>query len=146
MTQVQRLDIHHGADLPAAWGLPRLAQRQSTIAIREPLGEESFDLPWGRLTAVPGVDVVAVQDSGECYPIKKDIFPLTYTEVSPGRYRKSALSRLVAVPPGCVAVLHTLEGVVEVAHPDFVAIGPKDEVYANARAWVDANLVFVTSP
>jgi len=42
-----------------------------------------------------------------------------------------------------VAVLATREGEIEVRHPDYVAIGAENEVYANAAQWVSENLTFV---
>jgi len=87
---------------------------------------------------------VVTEESGNEYPIKQDIFARTYEAAGPGRYRKAARSRLVQVPEGWVAVLATLEGVIEVAHPDFVAIGADNEVYANSQAWVQANLEFLS--
>lgn len=139
----RRVAIANVADVPAAWGAPRLAVRKTTVARREPEAVETFALPWGTLTAKPGEDWVLVQDSGEAYPIKKAIFDATYEEVAAGSYRKTARSRLVQVPEGVVAVLATKEGTLEVRHPDYVAIGPEGEVYANAADWVAANLEFV---
>lgn len=136
------ITLRTAADLPQSWGTPRPAVRKSTVAIREPDGVESFVLPWGTLTAQPGVDWVVVQDNGEAYPIKREVFAQTYEEVSPGRYRKAARSHLVRVPPGVVAVLASPEGELTVRHPDYVAIGAQGEVYANAADWVAVNLEF----
>ena len=41
-----------------------------------------------------------------------------------------------------VALLATLEGPLEVRHPDYVAIGSQGEVYANAADWVREHLTF----
>ena len=138
-----RLPIAKGDQIPADWGTPREAVRTTTVTIREPRGTESFVTSWGILTAVPGEDLVIIQDSGEAYPIKRAILAATYEEVAPGRYRKKARSRLVQVPEGVVAVLATREGEIEVRHPDYVAIGAEGEVYANAAQWVAENLKFV---
>lgn len=138
-----RIPIDSGDRIPPEWGAPRLARRKTTVAIRAPDGVETFDKPWGRLTARPEEDWVVVEASGDAYPIKKAIFGATYEAVAPGQYRKAATSRLIQVPEGHVAVLATLEGEIEVSHPDYVAIGARGEVYANARAWVEANLEFV---
>jgi len=142
-TSNNRIPITHGSQIPCDWGMPREAVRTTTVTIREPRGTESFVTSWGTLTALPGEDLVIVQDSGEAYPIKKSIFAATYEEVAPGRYRKKARSRLVQVPKGVVAVLATREGEIEVRHPDYVAIGAENEVYANAAQWVSENLTFV---
>lgn len=108
--------------------------------MREPRGGETFANAWGVLTAEPGTDLIVVQDSGEAYPVKKDVFAGSYEAVDNGRYRKTSLSRLVQVPAGAVAVLATREGREEVRHPDYIAIGDQGEVYANSAAWVAANL------
>lgn len=143
-TAVVRIEC--GKDIPASFGRPRKAVRRSCVSIREPKSVETFELSWGSLTATPGVDLVVVQDSGEEYPIKIDVFEATYQQVAPGRFRKSAVSRLVQVPPGVLAVLVTREGELKVAHPDYVVIGADDEVYANDPEWVAANLEFIDEP
>ncbi len=138
----ERTHLESGDQIPSAWGEPREAVRKTTVSVREPHGIETFAKHWGKLTAVPGVDLI-VQDEGEEYPIKKTIFAATYQEVTKKRYRKTARSRLIQVPPGVVAVLATKEGEIEVYHPDYIAIGKENEVYANSAAWVAANLEFV---
>lgn len=141
-TAHDRIPIAHGSQIPGDWGTPCEAIRTTTVTVREPAGMESFVTSWGTLTATPGEDLVIIQDSGEAYPIKKSIFAATYEEAAPGRYRKKARSRLVQVPEGVVAVLATREGEIEVRHPDYVAIGAENEVYANSAQWVAENLVF----
>jgi hypothetical protein len=138
-----RIFIKNGDHIPKHWATPRTAVRKTTITIREPRGSETFVTSWGTLTATPGLDWVIVQESGEEYPIKKEIFAATYEEVEPGHYRKQARSRLVQVPERVIAVLATKEGLIEVRHPDYVVIGAENEVYANAEAWVRANLEFL---
>ena len=137
-----RVSIGHANEIPPAWGAPRTASRRFTVAIREPRGTETFSVAWGELTAEPGVDWVVVQDDGAAWPIKKDLFARTYEAAEPGRYRKVERSRLVQVPPDTVALLATLEGPLQVRHPDYVAIGSQGEVYANAADWVSEHLVF----
>ena len=138
----QRVAIAHARDIPPAWGAPRTASRRFTVAIRAPRGLESFSLAWGELKADPRVDWVVVQDDGAAWPIKKDLFARTYEAAGHGRFRKVERSRLVQVPPDTVALLATLEGPLEVRHPDYVAVGAKGEVYANAADWVREHLVF----
>jgi hypothetical protein len=135
--------IASAADVPATWGAPRAALRKSTVARRAPVGVETFTLDWGTLTAQPDEDWIVIQETGEEYPVKRDIFARTYEEVAPGRFRKKARSRLVQVPAGVTAILATREGELAVRHPDYVAIGAEGEVYANAAEWVAANLEFV---
>ena len=139
----ERIRIQNGTEIPATFGQPHDAVRRTTVAIREPNGVETFVKSWGALTAIPGADLVIVQDSGDEYPIKKDIFAETYEEVSPGRYRKTAKTHLVQVPRGAMAVLASLEGDIEVSYPDYVVVGAKNEVYANNPDWVRENLEFV---
>ncbi len=122
------IPILNGDQVPCDWGEQRKARRKTIVSIREPNGIETFVKSWGTLTATPCVDWIIVQDDGEEYPIKKDIFATTYEEATPGRYRKTAHSRLVQVPKGIVAVLVTSEGELEVHHPDYVVIGAENEV------------------
>jgi hypothetical protein len=140
----QRVSIAHAGDIPPAWGALRTAARRFTVAIRKPRGNETFDLAWGELTADPDLDWVVVPDHGAAWPIKKALFERTYEAAGPGRYRKLERSRLVQVPPGTVALLATLEGPLEVRHPDHVAVGSAGEVYANAHDWVREHLSFDT--
>lgn len=139
----QQVAIDCGARIPPGWGKARRARRKTTVTIREPVGSESFSTAWGILSAEPGLDWVVVQQDGAAYPIKKTIFASTYEEAQPGRYRKKAISQLVQVPPGVVAVLTTREGDLEVRHPDYVVIGEEGEVYANGAQWVADNLQFL---
>ncbi|QHE75188.1 hypothetical protein [Hydrogenophaga sp. PBL-H3] len=138
----QRIAIGHASEIPPAWGAPRTASRRFTVAIREPRGTETFSVAWGELTADPGRDWVVMLDDGTAYPIKKDLFARTYEAAGPGRHRKVERSRLVQVPPDTVALLATLEGPLEVRHPDYVAVGAQGEVYANAATWVREHLTF----
>ncbi|MDZ4103036.1 MAG: hypothetical protein U1E12_15315 [Hydrogenophaga sp.] len=138
----QSVSIGHASEIPPDWGAPRTASRRFTVAIRKPRDRETFALAWGELTADPRVDWVVVPDEGTAWPIKKDLFARTYEAAGPGRYRKVERSRLVQVPPGTVALLATLEGPLEVRHPDYVAVGARGEVYANAADWVREHLTF----
>jgi hypothetical protein len=138
----QHIAIGHASEIPSTWGAPRTASRRFTVAMREPQGQETFQVAWGELTAEPGVDYVVMLDDGTAYPIKKDLFKRTYEAAGPGRYRKVDRSRLVQVPPDTVALLSTLEGPLEVRHPDYVAVGAQGEVYANAADWVREHLTF----
>lgn len=140
----QRIAIGHAHEIPPAWGALRTASRRFTVAIREPRGSETFSVAWGELTADPRVDWVVMLDDGTAYPIKKDLFARTYEAAGPERYRKVERSRLVQVPPDTVALLATLEGPLEVRHPDYVAVGLSGEVYANAADWVREHLAFDT--
>jgi len=138
----QHIAIGHASEIPSTWGAPRAASRRFSVAMREPGGQETFQVAWGVLTAEPGVDYVVMLDDGTAYPIKKDLFQRTYEAAGPGRYRKVERSRLVQVPPDTVALLATLEGPLEVRHPDYVAVGSQGEVYANSADWVREHLTF----
>lgn len=138
-----RIHINNGNQIPADWGTPRVARRKTSVTVREPAESEIFEKSWGALTATPGSDLIIVEDSGEEYPIKKEIFEKTYIAVDHGRFRKKAVSRLIQVPEGVVALLATLEGDIEARHPDWVVIGSNGEVYANNADWVEANLDFI---
>jgi len=140
---MDRVLVTHQADIPPEFGPLRSAVRKTTIGIREALEGETFILPWGTLVAQPQTDVIAVQESGEEYPIKIDIFRDTYDEVAPGRFRKKAVTKLVQVPPGVLVKVETLEGNLEVVHPDYLVVGVKGEVYANNLEWVLQNLEFI---
>jgi hypothetical protein len=135
--------IENGNQIPPDWGTPQEAKRKTTVTIREPEGQETFEVAGGILTARPGLDWIIIQPSGEEYPIKKEIFTATYEEVTAGHYRKTARSRLVQVPEEVIAVLVTKEGRIEVQHPDYVAIGKENEVYGNSAQWVKENLLLL---
>jgi hypothetical protein len=135
--------IASAKDIPPAFGGLRLARKKSLVRMREPEGAETFTTPWGVLTARPGEDVVVIDASGSEAPVKKQIFERTYDEASHGEFRKHAISRLVQVPPGQTVVLATLEGDLEVRHPDYVVVGAEGEVYSNGADWVAQNLEFL---
>ena len=138
-----RVRISSGRDIPRSFGGIRLARKKSLVRIREPKHDEKFQTPWGVLVAQPGEDVVVIDNSGTEAPVKKQIFERTYGQTSHGEFRKHAISRLVQVPVGVTAVLATLEGELEVTHPDYVVIGNEDEVYSNGAEWVLQNLEFL---
>lgn len=138
----QRIAIGHVSEIPSAWGALRTASRRFSVTLREPRGPEVFSVAWGELTADPLLDWVVMPDDGAAWPIKKEVFERTYEAAGPGRFRKRERSRLVQVPPDTVALLHTLEGPLEVRHPDYVAVGTQGEVYANAAGWVHDHLTF----
>ena len=138
------IKITSGSDVPAAWGVRRQAMKKTLVSIREPNGpSERFSLSWGELEAIPGVDIV-IMAGGEEYPCKVDIFKETYQEKEPGKFQKTALSEVVQVPQGITARVETKEGPIEVAYPDYIVIGVKNEAYANAEQWVKENLEFVS--
>lgn len=141
--KIAHVVIENGDQIPPDWGTPQEMKRKTTVTIREPESQETFEVAGGALTATPGLDWIIIQPSGEEYPIKKEIFAATYEETAAGHYRKTARSRLVQVPKGVVAVLVTKEGRLEVQHPDYVVIGRENEVYANSATWVSENLILL---
>jgi hypothetical protein len=61
-----------------------------------------------------------------------------------GDWNKRATTTLVEIPEGTTVEIETLEGVLPaVSYPDFIAIGPKGELYANTREFFDKNLEVV---
>jgi len=144
---MRRIIIENGSQIPHKFGPLRAARKKSLVQIREPSApSEHFKKSWGDLTAIPGQDYVLFSSRDhDGYPCKIDIFRETYEETEPGSgfYQKTERSRLVQVPPGVVAVLKTKEGDLEVEYPDYIVVGPRDEVYANRPTWVEENLEFV---
>jgi hypothetical protein len=129
----------------AVYGEPRIAQRHTTVGIRQPNGTETFKHKNGDLTAVPEIDYVVVPTDGSLeYPCKIDLFHKAWVETEPGSsvyHRKP--SRVIQVPEGDLAIINSREGESRVAYPDFIALGLDDEVYCHSKEWVDKNLNFV---
>lgn len=142
-----RIIIENGDQIPESFGVLRSARKKVPVRIREPEApSERFKKSWGELIAVPGEDYVLYNyNDPQGYPCKRDIFEKTYEETEPGSglYRKIVKSRLVQVPVGVVAVLKTIEGELEVQHPDYIVVGAKNEIYTNRPDWVERNLEFV---
>lgn len=136
-----------GDQVVAVFGPPRLARRRSLVRIRPIAGErETFRTRSGELVGNHERDLVVLPcDGSDPYPCKTAIFAESWTETEAGSglYRRSALARVVPVPEGQEVVLRSLEGELRVRHPDYIAIGIADEVYANSAAWVAANLEFL---
>lgn len=139
----KKIIIENGKQIPPEWGDPHPAIRKSTVTTRNPIGQEVFSVFGGTLSASPETDIIIVQESGEEYPINKNIFATTYSRAGENRYRKIAKTHLIQVPIGITAVLKTKEGTLEIQHPDYVVIGIENEVYSNSSDWVRDNLEFV---
>lgn len=139
--------IANATEIPASFGSFLLVQKKTTVRIREPQSpSEQFKLSWGDLTALPGVDVVLYTEKDpKGYPCKVDIFKATYAETAPGsgEYKKTETTRIIKVPADTECVVKTLEGEIVVPAGHYLAIGKKDEVYANKPEWVEANLDIV---
>lgn len=136
-----------GSQVIEAFGQPLTARRRSLVTTRPIQGErETFLTRTGALEGVKDLDLVVVPcDGSPPYPCKISIFHDSWRETSPGsgRYQRQALARVVPIPKGDQVVLHSLEGEIRVSHPDFIAIGVEDEVYANSAGWVADNLEFL---
>jgi hypothetical protein len=136
--------IASAKDIPPSFGGVRFARKKSLVRIREPKPSETFETAWGVLTATPGEDVIVIDPSGSEAPVKRRIFERTYGEASHGEFRRHAISQLVQVPAGETVTVVTLEGELQVSHPDYIVIGAEGEVYSNGAQWVEQNLEFLT--
>lgn len=146
------MKIRNESDIPAGWPVLRV-KKTALVRVRACNGVEQFSTPWGELTSDPSKDVIIIQGNGKEYPIKKDIFaetyeavPLIHTEsvIAGYGFRKKSISKVVPVPEGIEVELVTLEGTLtSVKFPDYIAIGPVGEVYANTKEFFDQNLTVV---
>jgi len=137
---MSKLRIASGSEIPSAFG-PRLRARKKTlVSIRRPAERGVIEGPRGRLQVDPESDYILEHGPGDHAAIKRSIFESTYEAVGGGLYRKKTIVELVQVPRGIEVTLATLEGDVEVVHPDYIAIGVRDEVYPNRATWVERNL------
>lgn len=142
------------ADIPFQWERKK-AQKNTAVTIRASRGVEEFNVSWqdAVLTSDPEVDLIVCSPDGKEYPCKKNIFFNTYEPVpavtaedyiAGYKFIKSALTTLVVIPENVEVEIHTLEGVLpKVEFPDYIAIGPKNELYANTKEFVEKNLTFI---
>ena len=149
------MKLQKPSDIPETWN--RLTVRKKTpVRIRDSKGVETFKVSWqdAELTSDPELDLIIIQENGSEYPCKKDIFYQTYVakdldlSMAVGMridtWVKNATTTLVEIPEGTTVEIETLEGVLpDVSYPDFIAIGPKDELYANSREFFNKNLEVV---
>ena len=141
-------------DIPKEWSVIS-ARKNTTVKIRPSLEVEKFKVSWqdAELTSDPEVDLIVIQPNGKEYPCKKDIFWETYDSLrdSDGSitgdglsYVKKALCTLVVIPEGVEVEIETLEGTLpKVTFPDYIAIGPKGELYANTKEFVEQNMTLI---
>lgn len=139
-------------DIPQDW--KRLTVRKKTTVNIRPCEEvEEFKVAWSDkpLISNPEEDLIIIQPNGKEYPIKKDIFFIVYQPVPLGveglgwydyEYIKRGTNTIVEIPEDVEAFeIDTLEGTINnVAYPDYVAIGPKGELYTNTKEFVEENL------
>lgn len=139
------MNLTRPSDIPVNWPI-LLARKKTKVRIRPSDGIETFKVAWqdSELTSDPVQDLIIIQSDGKEYPCKKSIFAETYEDDLNGYWTKKELSKLVQVPEGESVQIKTLEGTLNaVQYPDYIAIGKRDELYANSKSWVDENLTFL---
>lgn len=146
-------------DIPSNWKVIKV-RKKTTVRIRPSNGIERFKVSWSEseLISDPDKDFIVISSEGSEYPCKQDIFWDTYEEVKSNSIGRGAVSRdiwdyeyikkyvyqLVEIPEGVELSVVTLEGQVDhVKHPDFVAIGPRGELYVNTKKTFDEHLEVV---
>jgi hypothetical protein len=136
--------IENAKDAIEFFGEPVVARRKTKVRIRETNGVETFVSKYGQgtLTAKQGIDYVVIPvDGSDPYPCKIDIFHNTWEEIDgTGTYRKTGLCRFIPIPEGTTVELKTLEGPVEVSHPNYIALGAEGEVYSYSKEFIEKNL------
>lgn len=144
-------------DIPSDWKVINV-RKKTTVKIRPCNGIERFKVSWSDsdLVSNPETDLIVISSDGREYPCKEDIFFETYVHVEkpPGgakswdiwdySYIKKYVYQLVEIPEGVELSVLTLEGQVDnVKYPDFVAIGPRNELYVNTRETFEKHLEVV---
>ncbi len=143
------------SDIPSEWNVLTV-RKKTTVTIRPAFEVEKFKVSWqdAELVSDPEFDLIITQPNGSEYPCKKDIFWETYERVNVlidfdsdpqlQPYIKKATTTLVEIPEGISVEIETLEGILPVVtFPDFIAIGPRGELYANTREFFNNNLEIV---
>lgn len=150
------MKVKNVSDIPTEWKVLTV-RKKTTVKIRESEVVESFKVSWqdAELVSDPEVDLIVIQPNGSEYPCKADIFWETYAvyedptpvaddEPYPVSYIKKATTTLVEIPKGVDVEIETLEGILPVVtFPDFIAIGPRGELYANTLEFFENNLEIV---
>jgi hypothetical protein len=151
--EILPMKLKEEKDIPRYW--KRLTVRKKTpVRIRSCNGVEEFKVAWSDkpLISDPTVDLIIIQPNGSEYPIKTDIFNETYVpkdldlsmavDMKVDTWVKKATTTIVEIPEGVTPFeIETLEGTINnVSYPDYVAIGPKGELYTNTKQFVDDNL------
>lgn len=141
-------------DIPSDWKVINV-RKKTTVRIRPSNGVERFKVSWSEseLISDPDKDFIVTSSEGSEYPCKKDIFMETYETVQQYGtlwtdfeydWIKKYVYQLVEIPEGVELSVVTLEGQVDhVKHPDFVAIGPRGELYVNTKKTFDEHLEVV---
>jgi hypothetical protein len=147
--------VKNREDIPSDWEVLKV-RKKTPVRIRAAIVPEEFKVSWEKsvLTSDPAVDLIVIQPNGKEYPCKEKLFFETYqahtldTSMAVGMrvdtWIKKATTEIVRVPEGFDVAVITLEGEVKpVNYPDFIAIGSSGELYANSKAFVEENLLFV---
>lgn len=144
------MKVKEVSDIPKEW--KTISARKNTIVkVRDCKGVEKFKVSWqdAELTSDPEQDLIVIQPNGKEYPCKRDIFFETYTPIKlvmigSNEYVKKALRNLVVIPEGVEVEIETLEGTLpKVTYPDYISIGPKGELYANTKEFVEQNMTLI---
>lgn len=138
-------------DIPSDWKVINV-RKKTTVRIRPCNGIERFKVSWSEseLISDPDKDLIVISSGSSEYPCKRDIFFETYEPIEPigtgwdCDWIKKYVYQLVEIPEGVELSVVTLEGQVDhVKHPDFVAIGPRGELYVNTKKTFDEHLEVV---
>lgn len=137
------LNLANPKDIPTEWNRNKYKSKV-VVRIRTCKKVETFHTKYGILTSDPNTDLI-ISSSDKEYPCKRDIFDKTYENI-PGTftYRKSYIATLVQVPQDANVNIISLEGKLSsVVYPDYIVIGPNDELYSNSLEFVLNNLELV---
>ena len=129
-------------DIPSDWEVFNV-RKKTPVSIRQCNGVERFKVTWSdsQLFSDPTKDIIVISEEGMEYPCKIDIFADTYEKVGNNSYVKKYVYRVVKIPKNITLSVVTLEGQVDgVSYPDFIAIGPRNELYVNTKEFFEQNL------
>jgi hypothetical protein len=148
------MKLKQQSDIPSDWKVLKV-RKKTTVKIRPCNGVEYFKVSWSEseLVSDPEKDLIVITPIEE-YPCNESIFWSTYipadrwgskVNISDYNFAKNVTTTIVEIPEDVEPFeVETLEGVVGgVAHPDYVAIGAKGELYVNVRSFVESDLEIV---
>lgn len=128
-----RFVITHARDIPENW-TRRIVKKNSPVTYRELLSDTQAFIVHGGDQVIHGYrykDVILKGEDGVEYPCKRDIFLRTYEQVDDTEfYVKKGEFVIVEIPRNVRVDIKTLEGdEKDIVFPNYLAIGPKSEVY-----------------
>lgn len=145
----RHFEIADGRTAVSIFGPARLAQKISSITIREPNSAvEVIDTVFGKQEAHQGTHYVAKDAHGE-YPYEVEAFHANMRELDDrkGHYQKITPSQLIEIPKGvtvrCVTIDQGKQKPILIEYPDFIGIGVKDEVYPVSRAEFEGSFILL---